>query len=118
MTNKELFNQLSKDLQLELVRTLACFDEAHVEYYSGDYHIEISWSLLAQHFEDFKVLNTFKSEEFYPKGSTYFKDWHDFVDEKNSKGEININGKWQKEFKKLYEPVYQQAIKYFNQVNA
>ena len=118
MTNKELFNQLSTDLQLELAHLLACYDEAHVEYYNGDYHIEVNWSLLAQYPEDFKVLNTFNSNEFYPNVSTYLTDWIDFVDNKKSKGEKNINGQWQKEFEKLYEPIYQQAIKYFNQVNA
>ena len=118
MTNKELFNQLSKKSQLDLVKALACYDEAHVEYYNGDYHIEINWSLLAQYPEDFKVLNTFKSEEFYPKGSNYFKDWYDFVDEKKSKGEKNSEGQWQKEFEKVYESIFQQAINYFKQVNA
>ena len=118
MTNKELFNQLSRVLQLELVRALACYDEAHVEYYKGKYFVKVDWFLFSNYPEDFKVLNTFKSEEFYPKGSTYFNDWYDFVDKKKSKGGKNSEGQWQKEFEKLYEPIYQQAINYFKQVNA
>ena len=118
MTNKELFNQLSTDLQLDLAHLLACYDEAHVEYYKGEYFVKVDWFLFSNYPEDFKVLNTFKSEEFYPKGSTYFNDWYDFVDKKKSKGEKNSEGQWQKEFEKLYEPVYQQAINHFKQVNA
>ena len=124
MTNKELFNQLTKEQQMEIVKTLACFNECHIEYYNGKYHISTSYCLMANYPSDYKVLNKFHTKEFYPNGIDYNNQWYNFWREKEAKGETNqiidlpnggFTGKWQQEFEHLFEKNYQKAYKHFMQ---
>lgn len=123
MTNKELFEKLSKEQQLELVKTLASFDKAHVEFYNGEYHIHTSFCIRVKYEDDFKVLNTFTTKEFYPHGINKELDWYYFWNEKERNGEENecyevngeIHGKWQDEFEESYLPIHEEAIKNYLQ---
>lgn len=127
MTNQELFNLLSKEQQFELIHTLACYNNAHVEFYEGEYHISTSYCLRATYPSDHKVLNKFSSKEFYPNGIDYHNAWYRFWNEKEAKGEKNeiidlpngdFTGKWQQEFEQMLEPKYQEAYRYFTGANA
>ena len=121
MTNKELFNLLTKEQQMDIVQTLAAFNKVHVEYYNGKYHITTSYCLMSNYPKDFKILNEFTSKEFYPNGIDYSGRWYRFWNEKERNGEENetymingdIHGKWQDEFEDMLEPEYQQARNYF-----
>jgi len=128
MTNKELFNQLNKEQQMEIIKTLMAFDEVHVEYYNGKYHITTNYVLLAKYPSDYKMLNEFTKKEFYEKiNFNYFDKWYDFVEAKKRNGEKNssyrdekgeVHGKWQDEFEKSCEPIYQQALNNYLEVRA
>jgi hypothetical protein len=122
MTNKELFKKLTAKQQMEMVKHLACYNKAHIEFYNGEYHITSAYCLLAKYPEDYKVLNEFESKEFYPNGVNYELEWFYFWNDKEKKGEKNeiidlpdgsFTGKWQQEFEDLFEPRYQKALRYF-----
>ena len=119
MTKKQLFNLLNKEQQMDVVKTLACYDEVHIEFYNGEFHVEINWTLRSGYPRDFKFLGEFKREDFYKEiNCNYELDWYNFWNNKERKGEVNNHGTWQKDFEKLYEPIYQQAYNYFIKVNA
>ena len=115
MTNKELFKTLSKENQMSIVKTLACYDKVHVEFYNGEYHITPHWTLLAKYPKDHKILNEFKKSEFDFQGRDYFYEWYIFCEQKENKGEKNKNGAWQAEFEKHWLSIYEKAIEKYKE---
>lgn len=111
MTNKELFKLLTKEQQMSLIRTLSCYNEAHIEYYYGEYHIEVNYTLLNKYPEDHKVLNVYTKKEVYGDSTfIYLNEWYDYVESKRRNKETNENGVWQKEFEAKCEPIFQEIL--------
>lgn len=111
MTNKEFFKTLNKEKQMEIVKTLTCYDRVHVEFYNGDYHITPNWTIRVSYPKDHKILNEFEAKEFDFEEHNYELEWYDFWNEKKRKGETNKNGSWQIEFENLWKPIIEKAHK-------
>lgn len=63
MINK--LNTLPKEVQDEVKNTLKAYDEAHVIYEYGEYHVSVGVALKAHYAPDHKVIGTFKANEIF-----------------------------------------------------
>ena len=99
MTNKELFKTLSKENQMEIVKTLASYDKVHVEFYNGHYHITPNWSILEKYPSDYEILNEFKKSEFDFDGHNYDLEWY----KDGYKDREAFNKRWNEIFEKEVE---------------
>lgn len=116
MTNKELFNLLTKEQQRQVVSTLAVYEKCHITFYNGEYHVETAYYLLGKYPEDFKTFdNEFQSKEFYKDTMWYHNAWYRFLQEKERQGEendiITVNGKHEGKFQHEFETGYADKIR-------
>lgn len=63
MINK--LNTLPKEVQDKVKNTLKAYDEAHVIFEYGEYHVSVGVALKASYGADHKVIGTFKANEIY-----------------------------------------------------
>lgn len=63
MINK--LNTLPKEVQDKVKSTLEAYDEVHVVFEYGEYHVTVGVALKAHYANDHKVIGTFKANEIF-----------------------------------------------------
>lgn len=63
MINK--LNTLPIEVQEKIKNTLKAYDEVHVIYEYGEYHVSVGIALKAHYAPDHKVIGTFKANEIF-----------------------------------------------------
>ena len=109
---KELdFIGLTKEVQMDIVKTLACYDDCHLERHNGKWGVFTGWMLCDKYDRDFAVGSTYKKADMYDR-NWYFDLWYKYINERKANGQI-VDGEWFEE--NIAKPYYDEAYtKYFN----
>lgn len=69
------FATLDHDTQVEIVRTLMCYDKCHIEHAHGENSVTPNWCLCATYPDDYWVSQNFYSKDFDFDGFDYNNAW-------------------------------------------
>lgn len=69
------FATLDHDTQVEIVRTLMCYDKCHIEHAHGENHVTPNWCICATYPNDYWVSQDFYSKDFDFDGFDYNNAW-------------------------------------------
>ena len=75
MEKKIDFETLDHETQAEIVRTLMCYDECHIEHAHGENHVTPNWCICATYPDDYWVSQNFKRKDFDFNGFDYTTAW-------------------------------------------
>ena len=75
MKNKIEFATLDHDTQVEIVRTLMCYDKCHIEHANGKIVVTPNWCICATYTNDFWVSQDFYHDDFDFDGFDYNTAW-------------------------------------------
>ena len=99
------FIGLDENGKQDLIRTMACYEEAHIEYANGKQTIQVSHFLLDTYAKDFEIRSTYNSRDFYEK-NWYFDLWYRYVNQRKAAGEP-VNSAYFEE--NIAKPYYDEA---------
>lgn len=69
------FATLDHGTQVEIVRTLMCYDKCHIEHVHGENHVTPNWCICATYPNDYWVSQEFHSNDFDFDGFDYNNLW-------------------------------------------
>ena len=69
------FAALDHDTQVEIVRTLMCYDKCHIEHANGENHVTPNWCICATYPNDYWISQNFYSKDFDFDGFDYNTAW-------------------------------------------
>lgn len=69
------FATLDHDTQVEIVRTLMCYYQCHIEHAHGENHVTPNWCICATYPNDYWVSQNFYSKDFDFDGFDYYTAW-------------------------------------------
>lgn len=75
MEKKIEFATLDHDTQVEIVRTLMCYDKCHIEHAHGENRVTPDWCICATYPNDYWVSQDFYSKDFDFDGFDYNTAW-------------------------------------------
>ena len=75
MEKKIDFETLDHETQAEIVRTLMCYDECHIEHAHGKNSVTPNWCICATYPNDYWVSRNFKRKDFDFDGFNYSVAW-------------------------------------------
>ena len=75
MEKKIEFATLNHDTQAEIVRTLMCYEECHIEHAHGENSVTPNWCICATYPNDYWVSQNFKRKDFDFDGFDYHTSW-------------------------------------------
>ena len=75
MEKKIEFAKLGHETQAEIVRTLMCYDECHIEHAHGQNRVTPNWCICATYPNDYWVSQNFYKKDFDFNGFDYHTAW-------------------------------------------
>ena len=75
MEKKIEFAKLGHETQAEIVRTLMCYDECHIEHAHGQNMVTPNWCICATYPNDYWVSQNFYKKDFDFNGFDYHTAW-------------------------------------------
>lgn len=69
------FATLEHDTQVEIVRTLMCYDKCHIEHANGQIRVTPNWCICATYAKDSWISQEFHSNDFDFDGFDYNNAW-------------------------------------------
>lgn len=79
MEKKIDFETLDHETQAEIVRTLMCYDECHIEHAHGENSVTPNWCICATYPSDYWVSQDFEREDFDFNGFDYHTAWDNLM---------------------------------------
>lgn len=103
MTN---FNNLPKEVQNEIKKTLRAYDRAYVIFENGKYNVSVAIGLKAQYAPDHKVIGEYKATGIFTEDEriiNYIESFHEYPisykGKRNYRMLKEIEGNWNIKFK-------------------
>lgn len=59
------FEDLNEEVKASVKRMLRAYNESHVTFYNGEYHVSAGVALLAKYPSDYKVIGDYKAKDIY-----------------------------------------------------
>lgn len=75
MEKKIEFATLDHDTQVDIVRTLMCYDKCHIEYDNGKIRVTPNYCICCRYPKDFWISENFYSKDFDFDGFDYNNTW-------------------------------------------
>ncbi len=79
--NKQAFDALPLSVREDVKRTLRCFNEVHITFYNGEYHVSTGIMLMGHYPDDHRVIGDVHKDDIYTPDEqiiNYIESFHDY----------------------------------------